>query len=321
MKKDLINLRIKLPFLSLSTKAENSWYDKYSWITLCSTQKKIFCMYCRFAQKHSLLTFSTKGEDVFSVRGFDNYKKGAEKLCTHDNSGSHLEAKIKWCSLNNPSIKEQLSSQVAKIQCTRRTGLLIQLEAMRYLLRQGLPLRGHSEEEGNLPQLLVTWSRIGDNSALKNWIEEGKFYSHEIVNELITLMGQKVLRGILAKIKSCKPCWYSVIADEATDVACNEQFNLSIRYVDDYGIHEDTVGLFALPNTTAETLSVVFLFVVICLCHAVEDKPMMVLGQCKEGGKVWQLLLGRKYLQLFQFTVWLIHLISVYRMLEDKFKL
>ena len=129
---------------------------------------------------------------------------------------------------------------------------------MRYLLRQGLPLRGHSEEEGNLPQLLVTWLRISDNSALKNWIEEGKFYSHEIVNELITLMGQKVLRGILAKIKSCKPCWYSVIADEATDVACNEQFNLSIRYVDDdYGIHEDTVGLFALPNTTAETLSVV----------------------------------------------------------------
>ena len=73
---------------------------------------------------------------------------------------------------------------------------------MRYLLRQGLPLRGHLEEE-NLPQLLVTWSRTGDNSALRNWIEEGKFYSHEIVNELITLMGQKVLRGILAKMIFC----------------------------------------------------------------------------------------------------------------------
>ena len=83
------------------------------------------------------------------MRGFDNYKKGAEKLHIHDNSGSHLEAKMKWCSLNNPSIKEQLSSQVSKIQSTRRAGLLMQLEIMRYLLRQGLPLRGHNEKEGN----------------------------------------------------------------------------------------------------------------------------------------------------------------------------
>lgn len=112
-------------------------------------------MYCRYAQVHNLLTFSTRGEDVFSVQGFDNYKKGAEKLRIHDNSGSHLEAKIKWCSLNNPSIKEQLSSQVAKIQSTHRAGLLMQLEAMRYLLRQGLPLRGHYEKGGNLPGYLL----------------------------------------------------------------------------------------------------------------------------------------------------------------------
>ena len=71
-------------------------------------------------------------------------------------------------------------------------------------------------------------------------------------------MGQKVLREILAKIKSGIPLWSSIIADEATDVACNEQFNLSIRYVDDkYDSYEDAVGLFALPNTTAETLSTV----------------------------------------------------------------
>lgn len=49
------------------------WYDNY-WITLCSTRKKVFCLYCRFAQMHILLTFSKKGEDAFSVRGFDNFK-------------------------------------------------------------------------------------------------------------------------------------------------------------------------------------------------------------------------------------------------------
>ena len=36
-------------------------------------------------------------------------------------------------------------------------------------------------------------------------------------------MGQNVLREVLAKIKSVIPYLYSIIDDEATDIACNEQ--------------------------------------------------------------------------------------------------
>ena len=109
---------------------------------------------------------------------------------------------------------------------------------MKFLLRQGIALRGHSEKEGNLYQLLTAWS--GDCAAIKSSIDEGKYMSHEIVNKLITLMGHKILRQLLARIK-CVPSWYAVIVDEATGVACKEQMNLSIRYVDnDYTISEDS---------------------------------------------------------------------------------
>lgn len=57
--------------------------------------------------------------------------------------------------------------------------------------------------------------------------------SHEIVNELITLMGHKVLQQLLDKVKGNSPAWYAIIVDETTDIATNEQFNLSIRYVDE----------------------------------------------------------------------------------------
>ena len=91
--------------------------------------------------------------------------------------------------------------------------------------------------------------------AIKSWIEDGKYMSHEIVNELITLMEHKIVRQLLARIKCCVPSWYAVIVDEAIDVACREQMNLSIRYVDnDYTISEDSIGLFYLPNTSASTL-------------------------------------------------------------------
>lgn len=47
--------------------------------------------------------------------------------------------------------------------------LLKQLSSLRYLLRQGLALRGHDENEGNLVQLLLL--RTEDCAGLKGWLE------------------------------------------------------------------------------------------------------------------------------------------------------
>ena len=163
-------------------------------------QKKVFFVYCRFAQRHNLFSFTKKGDEAFTVKGFDNFKKVVEKFEIHEKSASHMEAKMKWSCLNNPSIKEQVSIQAAQVLSTRRAGILKQLEAMNFLLRQGIALQGHSEE-GNLPQLLTT--SASDNPVVKCWLEEGKYMSHDIANELTTSMGQKVLRQLLEKIKSC----------------------------------------------------------------------------------------------------------------------
>ena len=78
----------------------------------------------------------------------------------------------------------------------------------------------------------------------------------DIINEQIAIMGHSVLRTLLGKIKKATPSWYAIIADEATDVCNREQLNLSLRWVDDeYVVNEDPIGLFVLPNTTADTIT------------------------------------------------------------------
>ena len=60
------------------------------------------------------------------------------------------------------------------------------------------------------------------------------------------------------KIKSNSPFWHSVIGNETGDniIANKEQFNLSIRWVNNlYEIFEVPVGLYCLPNTTADTIA------------------------------------------------------------------
>ena len=58
--------------------------------------------------------------------------------------------------------------------------LLKQLSSLHYLLRQGLALRGHEENESNLVQLLML--RSEDCDGFKAWLEGKKYLSHEIVN-------------------------------------------------------------------------------------------------------------------------------------------
>ena len=67
--------------------------------------------------------------------------------------------------MKQPTITAQLNSQAKREQKENRDMLLKQLSSLRYLARQGLAIRGHSEKEGNLMQLLLLGSE--DNPQLK----------------------------------------------------------------------------------------------------------------------------------------------------------
>ena len=115
------------------------------------------------------------------------------------------------------------------------------------MTRQGLPLRGHFEDvdhlDGNFYKLLLL--RTDDYPELKSWIYKKEYTSPDIINEVITIMGQKILNGLLIHIK--KSLWFSIIADEATDISRNEQMSLSIRWTDDdYNAYEECIGLMQL---------------------------------------------------------------------------
>ena len=234
-----------------------AWFSQFSWLTVCLTLRRVFCKYCQYCAKHNLLTFSKNSSPAFISDGFDNWKKALEKFGSHSASSTHKEAAMKWLSLGKPSLPEQFHVETVRLQKIRRNGLLKQLTALKFLLRQGLAIRGHKDEDGNMYQLLQMLA--GDcNPEVVEWLRQKKYMSADIVNEQITIMGQSVLRTLLSDMKKPSPAWFSVLCDEATDVANKEQFNLSVRWVDDdYNVHEVPLGLFCLPNITANTLTTV----------------------------------------------------------------
>ena len=233
-----------------------SWFQEFPWISVCSSTLKIYCCVCREAKSKVFLTFSKNYKPAFVENGFQNLKKAKERFRDHESSSMHAEAVLKLgAQQSSPGVDSLLNKQLDSEQLFHRKMLMKLLSAIFYLTRQGLPLRGHHEDknsfEGNLYQLLLLQSE--DNPGMESWLHQREYISPDISNELITMMGQFILRSILVNIR--KALWFSILADEATDISRNEQMSLCIRWVDEsYLIHEDVLGLFQLPNTKSATI-------------------------------------------------------------------
>ena len=224
---------------------------EHKWLTFCVTRNLVFCFYCRLAATRGLLSFSKNASDAFVSKGFNNWKKAKERFREHEQSHAHSEACVKISALKQPSVAAQLSTKVLMDQEKHRNLLLKQLDCLQYLTRQGIAVRGHHDEDGNLYQLLKC--RADDIVGMQQWIEGGSYQSHDIINEMIQLMATQLLQKLLKEIRSAE--WYSIIADETRDISGAEQLGISVRWVEnDYQVHEDLIGLVEVEMTDSATL-------------------------------------------------------------------
>ena len=118
-----------------------------------------------------------KAENAFTKVGFCNWKKASQCFVKHENSHAHSEACMKIHSKTN--VATLLSEACRKEQSVRAEMLLKQLSSLKFLLRQGLAIRGHDDQEGNLYQLLKLRSQ--DSVEMQSWLLQGKYLSPVII--------------------------------------------------------------------------------------------------------------------------------------------
>ena len=87
--------------------------------------------------------------------GFQNWKKGRERLERHEKSECHRDVLYKLNKMQGSSAIIQLNSEAMRTQAMYRSMLIKQLSGLNYLLRQGtICLWTHREREWNHIQLL-----------------------------------------------------------------------------------------------------------------------------------------------------------------------
>ncbi|RID62925.1 hypothetical protein BRARA_E01964 [Brassica rapa] len=159
-----------------------AWFDQYgSWLEYSISKESAFCLYCYLFKDEVRMQ---GGSDAFVKEGFNNWKK-PERLLTHMGkppSSCHIIAAQKCEDLMNQhqSIVHALFKQDDKAKNEYRIRLNASIDASRFLLRQGLPFRGHGEKE--------------EDANKRNFLELLKYTGEH--NEAISKKDQDILNAM-----------------------------------------------------------------------------------------------------------------------------
>ena len=215
---------------------QKEWFQNHNWLWYHQEKRAAFRGVCTlFRQPHDSSPF------IFSdtAGGFKNWKKGKERIEEHERSENHRNAS-KESRKNQPDVACQIDDQHKKQQHLRRTGLIVHLNTMKTLLRQGLAIRGHQDEESNIIQF--NKDKATNNTGLHLLMSENRYFSREILNEQERLIVLNARRTLVEEINSNN--FYSIICDEASDISKLEQLSFSVRTCNNsYETFENFIGI------------------------------------------------------------------------------
>ncbi|GBN96721.1 hypothetical protein AVEN_167796-1 [Araneus ventricosus] len=126
-----------------------------------------------------------------------------------------------------------------------RKRLIPIIQTIRFCGRQQIAVRGNRDggrigleepekNDGNFRSVLRYRANSGDNDLkdqLKNSGGRSMYTGSFIQNEIINTFGHLIQSQIVRNVR--KSIFYSVLADEISDISQIEQFSLCVRYVED----------------------------------------------------------------------------------------
>ncbi|XP_057771129.1 uncharacterized protein LOC130990918 [Salvia miltiorrhiza] len=219
---------------------QDVWYQKFVWLEYSVAKDACFCFWCYlFKPEDKSSRYKT---DVFTKTGFTNWKKALIKFVEHvgDENSCHNNARIQVEAFKDQrhSVANMFRSNARELDVAYRTRLTASLDVTRFLLKQGLPFRGHDESttslnRGNFLELLQWYSDhndvvskvLGSNAPGNNQMN-----SPQIQKDLARACASEVTLAIINDIGDKV---FTMLVDEARDVSLKEQMGVVLRYVND----------------------------------------------------------------------------------------
>lgn len=238
-----------------------------TWLVYSKSNNSVFCFCCKLFKEY---------DNIFNDdKGYTDWRHLSQNLDRHEKSKGHFENVKKWVeikkSLEKGRTVDSVNQNLIQLEKKRWTSVIERIFcAIQYLAGQNLAFRGSNEKlfekgNGNFLKLMESIAKF-DNVMAEHLSKIQKksshmphYLGHNIQNEIICLIGEKVKQSIIATLKLCK--YYSIILDCTPDVSHEEQITVVVRFVfinsisNNLEIREHFLGFCPVKNTTGEGLT------------------------------------------------------------------
>ncbi|KAF0702443.1 52 kDa repressor of the inhibitor of the protein kinase-like, partial [Aphis craccivora] len=252
------------------------WLNTFNWLAYSKLKEGAFCMYCvLFLHQTNVGKGSHVELGKLVTKPLIKLKDALESLKNHVNLNFHKTAMlnadnvIKIHNKEQDNVYVQLNTKKKQDILKNRSSLKPIIQTIRLCGRQQIALRGHTdsgriemneptENDGNFRCLLRFRANNGD-IVLKEHLEmsdlNAMYTSPQIQNEIITIFGELIQSEIVKQIS--KSSFFSVLADETTDISQIEQFSVCIRYLDEESmiVRENFLAFIPVQDVTGEGLA------------------------------------------------------------------
>lgn len=235
------------------------------WLVYSKSKDAVFCFCCKLF---------ANSKNRFISDGNNDWSHMARDLQEHESSSKHLDAlkmcielemRLKKCATIDKKTEELINTERAHWNgVLKRILSIVQFLAQRNLAFRGTVDRLFEPNNGNflgLVELLGKYDHVMQEHLrrVKNDEIHDHYLGKRIQNEVIELMGSKVLASIVSRIQNAK--YYSIILDCTPDISHQEQMTMVLRIVDmgSIEVQEFFVGYLPVESSTGLGLTEVCL--------------------------------------------------------------
>ncbi|CAF3169504.1 unnamed protein product [Rotaria sp. Silwood2] len=229
----------------------SKWLIDFPWLSYSAKLKGVLCRYCvLFQRKSSYLDRGNNqlGQLVVKPLSGSFLKEATTTLKAHEQTQYHYystnQANEFITRHINPNLDVDFLLNVTdQHQQNEYKKILFSIvKCILFLASQNLALRGHSDDglpcdtnlhQGNFKNLIAFRAEAGDIILAKHLqacAKNASYLSPRIQNELIVLSAQVVRTKLIRELID-KRLFYSIMADETSDISGHEQLSISVRYV------------------------------------------------------------------------------------------
>ncbi len=246
-----------------------------------------FCFACR------KFGSNTDREDIFTMRGYTNWKKALEKdggFLKHASGTPHFRAMMAWQEHKHRSeTGDTIAHLLGQTQVEKNRYYVKSMgEVIQFLTVNELALRGHyhegGDEEGLVNKLFdYTLKKDPKLADITKCIPEiAKYTSNVIQNEIIATLAKMVLDDIRTRYENSDSPGACIKSDGSRDRCNIENLSVVVRFVRDSIPEEHLIGLVELAQLDAEYVSTQMLSHLSDLSYNADN----IVSQCYDGAAV-----------------------------------